>query len=83
MADTLTSCLLASGYNVSILSRPGQTSEKTNVFKWDPDKRMIDPEAFEGCDFIIHLAGANITEVRDGPGREKRRYLKAGWIQPD
>jgi len=31
---------------------------------WDPEKNLIDHEAFEGVDFIIHLAGANIGEKR-------------------
>jgi len=72
----LTSSLQASGYNVSILSRTGHKSEKTNGFMWDPDKKMIDPEAFEGIDFIIHLAGANIGSKR-WSGKRKEVIIKS------
>ena len=60
----LTSILSAAGYNVSHLSRSGSQSGSAKVFMWDPEKGMIDPEAFEGIDFIIHLAGANIGGKR-------------------
>jgi uncharacterized protein (TIGR01777 family) len=60
----LTSSLLDAGYKVSHLSRNAKLSGKVKVFMWDPEKRIIDTEAFEGIDFIIHLAGANIGEKR-------------------
>ena len=60
----LTSSLLAAGYQVSHLSRNANKGERIRVFRWDPEKRIIDPEVFEGIDFVIHLAGANIGEKR-------------------
>jgi uncharacterized protein len=60
----LTSLLLAEGYTVSQLSRNTNQSGKVRAFRWDPEKRFIDPEVFEGIDYIIHLAGANIGEKR-------------------
>jgi len=60
----LSSTLLAAGYNVSHLSRNGKKSGKVKVFIWDLEKKLIDREVFEGTDFIIHLAGANIGEKR-------------------
>jgi uncharacterized protein len=60
----LTSLLLVRGYNVSHLSRNENHSEGVKVFRWDPEKMMVDSKAFEGTDFIIHLAGANIGEKR-------------------
>jgi uncharacterized protein (TIGR01777 family) len=59
----LTSALLAEGYVVSHLSRNGTTG-KVKVFKWDPENKYIDPAAFDGVDYLIHLAGANIGEKR-------------------
>jgi uncharacterized protein len=58
----LTSLLLAEGYIVSHLSRTSNHFGRVRVFRWDPGKKIIDPVIFEGVDYIIHLAGANIGE---------------------
>ncbi len=58
----LTSLLLSEGYNVSHLSRKVNQFGKVRVFRWDPEKEIIDPVVFEGIDYIIHLAGASIGE---------------------
>jgi uncharacterized protein (TIGR01777 family) len=60
----LTSSLQAAGYQVSHLSRNANKGERIRVFRWDPEKGIIDPEVFEGIDFVINLAGANIGEKR-------------------
>ena len=60
----LTSILLSEGYKVSHLSRNANQFGKVRVFRWDPQKKIIDPVLFEGIDYIIHLAGANIGEKR-------------------
>jgi uncharacterized protein (TIGR01777 family) len=60
----LTSLLIGEGFKVSHLSRGATTSGKVRVFNWDPGKNIVDPGAFEGIDYIIHLAGANIGEKR-------------------
>ena len=60
----LTSALLLQGYNVSHLSRNTNQFGKVRVYIWDPEKQIIDPVIFEGIDYIIHLAGANIGERR-------------------
>jgi uncharacterized protein (TIGR01777 family) len=60
----LTSFLLFKGYKVSHLSRNAYQSGKITVFKWDPEKNIIDPAAFDNTDFLIHLAGSNIGEKR-------------------
>ena len=60
----LTSVLLSEGYKVSHLSRNTNQFGKVRVFRWDPEKRIIDPVIFDGIDFIIHLAGANIGKKR-------------------
>ena len=67
----LTISLLAAGYNVSHLSRKNYHIEKVKIFRWDPEKKIIDPEAVKGVDFIIHLAGANIGEKRWSEKRKK------------
>jgi uncharacterized protein (TIGR01777 family) len=60
----LTVSLIAAGYKVSHLSRNTDDQKSARIFKWDPEKRTIDPAAFEGIDFVINLAGANIGEKR-------------------
>lgn len=67
----LTSTLLNAGYKVSHLSRTKNQIGEVKVFFWDPEKRLIDPEVFNGIDFIIHLAGANIGEKRWTEKRKK------------
>jgi len=60
----LTSLLLSEGYKVSHLSRKANQFGKVRVFRWDPEKEIIDPIVFEGIDCIVHLSGANIGEKR-------------------
>jgi hypothetical protein len=60
----LTSALIEAGYNVSHLSRGVDTPGNIRVFRWDPERGLIDRKALDGIDYIIHLAGANIGEKR-------------------
>jgi uncharacterized protein (TIGR01777 family) len=60
----LTSILTEAGYNVSHLSRNIKMTGDIRVFRWDPEKKLIDPLSLDGIDFIIHLAGANIGDKR-------------------
>jgi uncharacterized protein (TIGR01777 family) len=41
------------------------------VFRWDPEKGIIDTEALKDIDYIIHLAGTNIGEKRWTNDRKK------------
>lgn len=47
-------------HTVRILSR--SQSEEENEFHWNVAEKIIDEKAFENLDYIIHLAGANISE---------------------
>lgn len=60
----LTSLLLEQGYPVSHLSRKQDQFGRVRVYRWNPEKGIIDPSIFQGIDHIIHLAGANIGESR-------------------
>lgn len=60
----LTSALLSVGYKVSHLSRNANKFGQVSIFSWDPEQNILDPAIFEGIDYIIHLAGANIGEKR-------------------
>jgi len=65
----LTSLLLENGYNVSHLSRKQDQFGKVRVYRWDPEKGILDPVALSGVDYIVHLAGANIGEKSWTAGR--------------
>lgn len=64
--------LLEKGYDVALLSRKAVSNPDIKTYRWDVDKNMIDSEAIETADYIIHLAGANISEAR---WTEKRKKL--------
>lgn len=60
----LTSTLIEKGYRVSHLSRKLSYQNNIRVFQWDPEKGILDPDALDGIDYVVHLAGANIGEKR-------------------
>ena len=62
----LTKVLLEKGYDVAVLSRQRSKNNNAEIptYYWDIDKNEIDKEALSSCDYIIHLAGANIGEKR-------------------
>lgn len=69
------------GYEVAILSRRrGNVLQgngtATRVHYWNPDRQEIDEDLVNNCDFIIHLAGANIGGKR-WTGRRKQQILES------
>lgn len=59
------------GYSVAILGRTSQKNGETPTYSWDIDRNEIEKEAIEKADYIIHLAGANISERRWTAKRKK------------
>ncbi|NLN95601.1 MAG: TIGR01777 family protein [Bacteroidales bacterium] len=59
------------GYSVAILSRARRQDTDIPTYTWDIDKREIEKEAIETADYIIHLAGANISDKRWTAKRRK------------
>lgn len=57
--------LLAEGHRVSILSRSG------GDYTWDVRKAYFQPEALEGVDAVVHLAGAGIADKRWTEARKR------------
>jgi uncharacterized protein (TIGR01777 family) len=53
------------------LSRKQDQFGRVRVFRWDPEKGIIDPLIFEGVDYVVHLSGANIGEKRWNAERKK------------
>lgn len=48
-------------HEVCFLGRKAGLSDGIKVFCWDLKKKFIEETAFENVDFIIHLAGANLS----------------------
>jgi uncharacterized protein (TIGR01777 family) len=67
----LTSTLLGEGYDVAHLSRSANQFGRVRVFRWNPEKGVLDPVVFNGVGTIISLAGANIGDGRWTSGRKK------------
>ncbi|MGC9450735.1 MAG: TIGR01777 family oxidoreductase [Oceanipulchritudo sp.] len=57
------------GYRVRGLTR-GEA--RADLFNWDPARGMLDPEALEGVEAVIHLAGENIASGRWTRARKAR-----------
>jgi uncharacterized protein (TIGR01777 family) len=64
VGQKLTKLLLANNHTVSILSRSERRDTEVSYFKWDVKNDYVDPEALEGVDCVIHLAGAGIADEK-------------------
>jgi len=65
--------LISKGYQVTILSRQKEV-EGIKSFYWDYEKEILDVEAIEFADVIIHLAGENISSKR-WTSKQKKRII--------
>lgn len=63
IGNRLTALLIKVGFDVSHLGRSARESSIPS-FVWDPSKNIIDKNALDGVDVIIHLAGAGISDRR-------------------
>ncbi len=59
----LTELLLSRNHRVAHLVRSPKQGTVPS-FKWDIERKYIDPKALEGIDTIIHLAGAGVADKR-------------------
>lgn len=70
----LSTMLVSKGYGVIILTRNAEKKEAPvkgiSFAKWDVGQLIIDVDAMQKADYIIHLAGANVA---DGRWTEKRK----------
>lgn len=74
IGQRLSKLLTAQHYNVRHLSRSVSGNEKFETFRWDIEKKYVDPKAIENVDHIIHLAGENVGSGRWTAGRKKRIF---------
>lgn len=72
VSDHLSKQLLAKGYNVTFLSRSKNHNSSFQTFTWNIDQNQIEEDAVASADYIIHLAGANIS---GGRWTKKRKQL--------
>jgi hypothetical protein len=71
----LTKLLIENGYEVAILSRSKKQNEVMSYF-WDYENGIIDQEAIEFSDIIIHLAGEGIANKR-WTQKQKQKILES------
>lgn len=64
VGTALSKYLKEKGINPVILSRNPKANSEFPMYKWDVNKDEIDEAAFDGVDYIVHLAGANLGEKR-------------------
>ncbi len=63
--------LLRRGHFVGYLVRKKTRETRVTHFLWDPAKDIIDLEAVQWADAIVHLAGASVSEGRWTKARKK------------
>ena len=71
IGQSLGKSLQQSGHEVSILSRKGSPDSPIPSHFWDVEGRQISKELVNTCDYIVHLAGANMGGRRWTPARKK------------
>ncbi|MFP4367126.1 MAG: TIGR01777 family oxidoreductase [Bacteroidales bacterium] len=64
IGQELSKKLLQKGYEVAVLSRNKKTDAGIKTYQWDPLNNEIEKEAIETAGYIIHLAGANLSDKR-------------------
>lgn len=67
----LSELLTGNGHQVIHLSRSENPNAQYKTYRWDLKQRYLDPEALEGAEHVIHLAGANISDKRWSARRKK------------
>ena len=71
IGQSLGKSLQRAGHEVSILSRKGSPDSPIPSHFWDVEGQQISKELVNTCDYIVHLAGANMGGRRWTPARKK------------
>ncbi len=61
IGNLLSRKLKEKGYEVALLSRKKKVKPGFSIYSWDLKKNEIEQEAINRCNYIIHLAGANVS----------------------
>ncbi|WP_258099536.1 TIGR01777 family oxidoreductase [Marinoscillum pacificum] len=67
----LSKMLSKNNHEVVHLSRTPDSSAEYPTFEWNIGKKYIDPNALDGADYVIHLAGAGVANKRWTKQRKK------------
>ena len=70
----LTQRLIEKKHKVSILTTSAVKAEENGAYYWNLKDKYIDSRAFDGVDYIIHLAGAGVADERWTKSRKKIIY---------
>lgn len=76
----LTKLLLKEGFEVGILSRHELNDKNVKCWKWDIDDEIVDDEALNFADHIVHLAGANLSEKNWS--KERKKEILESRVKP-
>lgn len=71
VGKALTKRLISEGHEVRILSRNPKSSTQMKSFYWNVEKNEIDEKAFDGVEYIVHLAGSGIADKRWTDARKR------------
>jgi uncharacterized protein len=69
IGSALGPALTADGHTICRLVRGPATGAES---RWDPDHGMLDPDALDGADAVVHLAGESIADGRWTANRKAR-----------
>jgi uncharacterized protein (TIGR01777 family) len=65
IGTALTQALLHAGHRVHLLSRSSAPERNgLRTFRWSPASGEVDPQAWNGVEHVVHLAGAGIADKR-------------------
>ncbi len=72
VGQRLSAALSQRGYEVMLLSRSEATDFTYSTYKWNPEQQEIAHDAISRADYVVHLAGINISEKRWTEARKKQ-----------
>lgn len=64
VGSALSSKLKEAGHKINILTTSAMRADLNGFYYWNIGDEYIDQKAFEGVDYLIHLAGAGVAEKR-------------------
>ncbi|MEM9297912.1 MAG: TIGR01777 family oxidoreductase [Bacteroidota bacterium] len=71
VGSRITELLLAKGFKVKWLSRRSGKKGEVEVYQWDIEQGTIDVKCLDNTDFIIHLAGTGVADMKWTKDRKK------------
>ena len=80
ICQKLTAKLRANDIRVNLLTANlNKKSKQNNIYYWNTSENLIEDEAFESVEYIVHLAGAGIADARWT--KERKQVLHDSRVQ--